>query len=501
MNEADSNKSAGVFPLNEESSGDEEIVLERSLALSLPRNTPQGRTPIGHNPKAPPERTLRASPLIASPTPTLVHRPYPLNSWEQSDVHVKDSGRMQGNASSSLRPPARGHPISECIRSGGRVSPKTPVGHSLWQQPSRRSPRGWDRRPVSPTPPFTRPLTHQGTPRSFSRLAQDSMLQSAAGRIQVRGLERVSSGEETFYGAASLSDIHDLHLEGLITHDDPQRWPIAAGGHSDIYRGKLTLSSGRKIRVAIKMIRLPDYESGQLPAEELLKRLTREANIWSKLKHENVLPFIGVCEDVRIAPRPVLISPFCESGHVGRYLRTNPSANRDLLVCGVASGLKFLHDNNIVHGDLKVQNVLVDKRGVSCICDFGISKILNRRGYTTLSVGTVPYMAPELFLVIGRDNASGGLLSTTKQSDVYSFALLALEILTSEPLKRRPSQAVVTWEDLQSLRPKREDYDLREVSREYWLVLDRCWAFEPLSRPSVGEVMGSLPISRRHNAT
>jgi hypothetical protein len=128
-------------------------------------------------------------------------------------------------------------------------------------------------------------------------------------------------------------------------------------------------------------------------------------------------------------------------------------------------------------------------------------------------------MAPELFLVIGRDNTSGGLPRTTKQSDVYSFALLVLEvlyiwphgfipslkrlcqILTSERLKRRPSQAVVTFEDLQSLRPKREDYDLRKVSREYWLALNHCWAFEPLSRPSIGEVLGSLPISRRDNAT
>jgi hypothetical protein len=127
----------------------------------------------------------------------------------------------------------------------------------------------------------------------------------------------------------------------------------------------------------------------------------------------------------------------------------------------------------------------------------------------------VPYMAPELFLIIGRDNTSGGLPSTTKQSDVYSFALLALEvlyicpngfipslkrlwqILTSEPLKRRPSEAVVTFEGLQSLRPKREDYDPCKVSREYWLVLDRCWAFEPALRPSSGEVLSSLPISRR----
>ncbi|KAJ7730618.1 kinase-like domain-containing protein [Mycena maculata] len=250
------------------------------------------------------------------------------------------------------------------------------------------------------------------------------------------------------------------------------------------------------------MIRLPNYESGQLLAEELLKRLIREANIWSNLEHESVLPFIGVCNDVHIAPCPVLISPFCGFGHVGRYLTKNPSADRDHhLVCGVASGLKFPHDNDIVHGDLKVENVLVDKRGVPCICDFGISKILHRRGYTTLSVGTVPHMAPELFLVIGRDNTSGELPSTTKRSDVYSFALLALEILTSEPLKRRPSQAVVTSEDLQSLCPKREDYDLRNVSREYCLALDRCWAFEPLFRPSIGEVLGSPPISRRENAT
>ncbi|KAJ7366089.1 kinase-like domain-containing protein [Mycena albidolilacea] len=507
-------KSDGVFPLNEllESSSEEEIVLlERSRASSLPRNTPQGRTPMGHNPKASPERTLRAS-LIASTTPTPVHCPRPLKGWEQSDVHARDSGRMQGNASSPRKPPARGHLPFEYIRSGGRVSPKTLVGQSLWQQPYRRSPSGWvDRRPVSPTPSITR-HTHRGTLRSFSKLAQHPMFQSAAD-LQVLELERMSSGEETFYGAGSLSDIHDLDLEGLIAHDDPHRfWPIAGGGHSDIYRGKLTLSSSRKIRIAIKMIRLPDYEPGQLPAQERLKRLIREADVWSKLEHENVLPFIGVYDDVRIAPYPVLISPFCGFGHVGRYLSKNPSANRDhlvfllfehqpsylfLQVYGVASGLKFLHDNDIVHGDLKVQNVLVDKRGVPCICDFGISKILNHRGYTTLSVGTVPYMAPELFLVIGRDNTSGGLPSTTKQSDVYSFALLALEILTSEPLKRRPSEAMVTFEGLQSLRPKREDYDLRKVSREYWLVLDRCWAFEPPLRPSSGEVLSSLPISRR----
>ncbi|KAJ7202564.1 kinase-like domain-containing protein [Mycena pura] len=247
------------------------------------------------------------------------------------------------------------------------------------------------------------------------------------------------------------------------------------------------------------MIRSFDDGSDQVPAEELLHRLKREADIWSKLKHENVLPFIGVCDD--FAPCPVLIAPFCTFGHVGTYLRKNPSADRYELIRGVGSGLQFLHDNDIVHGDLKMQNVLVDKRGVPCICDFGISKILDRRGFSTPSVGTVPYMAPELFIVFDRSSVDGTLPNTTKASDVYSFALLVLEILTSEPLKKRPRKQVVSSKVLEALRPKRADYDVYKVADEFWMVLDHCWAFDPLLRPTIGEVLGSLSALRgyRHS--
>jgi serine/threonine protein kinase len=65
-------------------------------------------------------------------------------------------------------------------------------------------------------------------------------------------------------------------------------------------------------------------------------------------------------------------------------------------------------------------NVLVDKRGVACICDFGISRIVGRQGFTTRSQGTTPYKAPELLADPKR--------STTTQSDIYSFALLVLEV-------------------------------------------------------------------------
>ncbi|KAJ7500331.1 kinase-like domain-containing protein [Mycena galericulata] len=296
-----------------------------------------------------------------------------------------------------------------------------------------------------------------------------------------------SSGSEASVslGDIALPEVHGRDLKGRITQDD--QYPFAGGGNSNIYRGKLTRSNGRKIRVAIKMIRMSDDGSGQM--EDVL-RLNREAEVWGRLKHKNVLPFIGVCKD--IAPWPVLISPFYKLGHVGTYLRKHPSANRGVLVRGVASGLRYLHTHDIIHGDLKVQNVLVDKRGAPCICDFGISKIMDRRGFTMSSVGTAPYMAPELFFVVDGPPVEQSSPSTTKSSDVYSFALLVLEILTSEPPKGRPSRPIVTAKILADLRPKRADYDEQRVTDEIWSVLNRCWTFEPHLRPAIFEVQREL---------
>ncbi|KAJ7213642.1 kinase-like domain-containing protein, partial [Mycena haematopus] len=232
-------------------------------------------------------------------------------------------------------------------------------------------------------------------------------------------------------------------------------------------------------------------------------RLKREAEIWSRLRHKNILPFIGVCED--LAPSPVLISPFYKFGHVGKYLTKNPETNRERLTLGVASGLEFLHNNGVVHGDLKGLNPLFRPSGrnfnlayplgVPCICDFGISKIVSRRGFTTSTVGTAPYMAPELFFVIDGPATSSEKShspSTTTSSDVYSFALLVLEILTGEPPKARPNRPIVTAQTIANLGPKRTDYDEGKVSPRTWAVLDRCWSFKPLSRPNISAVHRDL---------
>jgi hypothetical protein len=60
------------------------------------------------------------------------------------------------------------------------------------------------------------------------------------------------------------------------------------------------------------------------------QRLNTEVHIWRKLKHRNILPFLGAY-DID-APFPVLLSPFCQFGHIEIYLRHHPAANRDQLV-------------------------------------------------------------------------------------------------------------------------------------------------------------------------
>ncbi|KAJ7048291.1 kinase-like domain-containing protein [Mycena amicta] len=334
-------------------------------------------------------------------------------------------------------------------------------------------------------------VPQQGTVQLFGKYAPApgtrSRAQSSAGRVQRTSSKsgEETSAEETFYGADSLSYLH-AQAAAVITPDGHHPWPIASGGNANIYRGKLTLPNGRSIRVAIKMLR----ETHSTTKEDVDRRLGREVRVWNTLQHRNVLPFIGVCHDIPGAPCPALIAPFCKSGNVGTYLENNPDADRNELVLGVGSGLQFLHAKGVVHGDLSLANVLIDKQGVACICDFGISKILGCKGFTTRPSGTPQYSAPELFFVIHDDSSMGRPSPTTQQSDVYAFALVALQILTSVLIKPSPETRPFTRADLEALRPLFSDYQgFPRVTADVWRILDECWAFDPDARPSISAVL------------
>ncbi|KAJ7224768.1 kinase-like domain-containing protein [Mycena rebaudengoi] len=229
-----------------------------------------------------------------------------------------------------------------------------------------------------------------------------------------------------------------------------------------------------------------------MAASSINQRLKRETEVWSGLDHPNVLPFLGVWDE---PTWPALISPFYKFGDLGQYLRDHPTTDRGKMIRGVASGLEYLHRNDIVHGDLKIHNVVVDKSGSPCICDFGVSKIIDAQGFTTSIIGTVPYMAPELFWVFEEetDLEKPDRMSTSMSSDIYSFGLLVLEILTSNPPKHRPKLAILSGNAYRSLRPKRSDYDIAFINNNFWTLLDSCWEPDPTDRPKIGDVILRMP--------
>ncbi|KAJ7830168.1 kinase-like domain-containing protein [Mycena olivaceomarginata] len=266
-------------------------------------------------------------------------------------------------------------------------------------------------------------------------------------------------------------------------------FPLFSGSCSEIYRANLTRTDGRIILVTIKLVGISD--PGE--ARSFVKELTREERNWRKLRHRNVLPFLGVYEIG--APLPILLSPFFTFGHIGIYLENHPSALRQKLSHDVGFGLEYLHNNGIVHGDLKLSNILVDKHHIACICDFGIARILQVAGFTTYSTRSTRNVAPELWAKLDTDGESTKVIPAaplTKNSDIYAFACVILDIIAGKCLKNtRRAPFFVTREGLEALRPNRADYAVGSVSHELWFLLDQCWSVDPQLRPTMGEILGS----------
>lgn len=89
-------------------------------------------------------------------------------------------------------------------------------------------------------------------------------------------------------------------------------------------------------------------------------------------------------------------------------------------MCEIADAVRYLHETNIVHGDIKGSNVLVDDDIHCLLCDFGLSKVAPSRTSTGMQgAGTLRWQSPELW--------TGGAKSFS--SDTYAFAMTVVEVL------------------------------------------------------------------------
>ncbi|KAJ3552521.1 hypothetical protein NP233_g12864 [Leucocoprinus birnbaumii] len=192
--------------------------------------------------------------------------------------------------------------------------------------------------------------------------------------------------------------------------------PVNGSGSADIYQGTL----GDQ-KICLKVIRIFEERD----SKKFMKAITKEAILWGQLEHPNVLPFYGV-HFLDLRPRRVcLILPWMDNGDLTAFLKRNPHVPRMPLVHDVINGLTYLHDENIIHADLKGANVLVNCDGEACISDFGLASVFtnNTFGHTdgeSMTPGcSYRWLAPESF------NASN---RRTKASDVWALGGVIYEV-------------------------------------------------------------------------
>ncbi|KAF9526297.1 hypothetical protein CPB83DRAFT_493148 [Crepidotus variabilis] len=249
--------------------------------------------------------------------------------------------------------------------------------------------------------------------------------------------------------------------------------PVFKGRHSDLWIG---LWIGR-ISVALKELKYDKDSSIQAR-----KRLEKEALVWSRLQHNNILPFYGIVTD--LGSQAQLVVPWQENGNVLEYVKTHLQASKFALLSDAADGLGYLHSKSIIHGHVKCTNILVKSTGQACVCDFHMSnlsgEIAPREGLSSQS----PRWA-------SKETLSGQ--PPTMESDVYSFGISILELITGDrPYANVDSEAKVTnmiMSQTAQTRP-RDESSMNLLSDELWGLMLQCWR-DPPSRPRIG-VLGVL---------
>ncbi|KAG6520659.1 G-type lectin S-receptor-like serine/threonine-protein kinase At2g19130 [Zingiber officinale] len=191
---------------------------------------------------------------------------------------------------------------------------------------------------------------------------------------------------------------------------------LGGGGFGSVFKGSLPGS----IDIAVK--KLEGLYQGE-------KQFRAEVSTLGAIQHVNLIRLIGFCSQ---GTKKLLVYEFMPSGSLADQLfRSNSNVldwkTRYQIAIGTARGLAYLHEqcrDNIIHCDIKPENILLDDALVPKVADFGLAKLVSRnfsRVLTTIR-GSRGYIAPEWIL---------GMSITTKV-DVYSYGMMLFEIISGK---------------------------------------------------------------------
>ncbi|MFD2628336.1 Stk1 family PASTA domain-containing Ser/Thr kinase [Oceanobacillus kapialis] len=240
---------------------------------------------------------------------------------------------------------------------------------------------------------------------------------------------------------------------------------IGGGGMANVY---LARDKILERDVAIKVLRI-EYAND----EEFIARFDREAQSATSLSHPNIVNIFDVGEENDI---PYMVMEYVDGMTLKEYIqRYGPLGVQEALdiLKQITAAIAHAHANEIVHRDIKPQNILIDTYGQVKVTDFGIAVALSATSLTQTNsiLGSVHYLSPE--------QARGGM--ATKKSDIYSIGIVLFELLTGRLPFSGQSPVSIALKHLQNDTPSVRRFN-QDVPQSVENIVLKATAKDPFHR-------------------
>ena len=194
----------------------------------------------------------------------------------------------------------------------------------------------------------------------------------------------------------------------------------------------------------------------------------REIESLCKLDHPNI---IKLYDYFTKNDNLILILEYCKNGSLQNYIKEKGPLNEEkflILFKEIVEALKYIHSQNIIHGDIKPLNILINKYGKAILCDFGLSIFIkNNKEFSNFN-GSLGYLAPE---ILRKEDYNGYL------ADIWSLGITFYQCLTNKIPYISHSA-----ENIYQLILTTNPFDKLDCSNDLKYLIENILTFDPLNR-------------------